>query len=81
MNYSLYYQAHIKKEMVWLATATFRFTEHVIFDRTIDTKESIFEFFVAPDLENVFLDMMQKLQKKNIVCNVQKMKNRFMEDV
>lgn len=79
MNYSLYYQATIRKEMVWFATATFRFTEHVLFDRTIDKEKSVFEFFVAPDQEHVFLDMMQKLQKKEVVTELQQLPNRFQE--
>lgn len=79
MEYCLYYQASIRKELVWFATATFRFVEHVVFDRTIDKDKSVFEFFVAPDLQDVFLHMMDKLQKKEVVTKLQQLPNRLQE--
>ena len=63
--------------MVWFATATFRFTEGVVLDRTIDKEKSTFEFFVAPGLEKVFLDMMQALEKKEVVTGLQQLPNRL----
>jgi len=54
MQYSLYFQAHVKKELCWIVSSTLRFTEYVAFDRTLDKEQSIFEFFVAPDLQDVF---------------------------
>lgn len=78
MKYSLYYQAHIQKELSWLLTSAIRFSEHVAFDRTVDKQESIFEFYVAPDLEDVFLDIMKKLAVKNVVLRLEKMPNRLM---
>lgn len=77
MNYSLYYQAHAKRELCWMLTSTLRFTEHVVFDRTYDKEQSIFEFFVPEAAEDIFLDMMQKLEKEGIVFNLQKLPNRL----
>lgn len=77
MEKCLYYQARVQKKLCWMVTSTLRFSEHVVFDRCFDKKESIFEFFVAPGLEDVFLDIMHKLEKKDVISELQKMENRF----
>jgi len=77
MRYSIYYQAHVQKELCWLVTASVRFCEHVAFDRTIDKEESLFEFFVSPDLEDVFLDVAQKLLDRGVLLDLKKLPNRF----
>ena len=45
MSYCLYFQAHVKKESVWIVTSILRSCEHLAFDRNIDLPKSIFEFF------------------------------------
>lgn len=77
MSYSLYYQAHATKELCWMVTSALRFTEHIVFDRAYDKEQSIFEFFVSPDAEDVFLDVMRKLEKEGILFNIQKLPNRL----
>lgn len=77
MSYSLYYQAHAVKELCWMITSSLRFTEHIVFDRAFDKEQSIFEFFVSPEAEDVFLDVMKKLEKEGIVFNIQKLPNRL----
>ncbi|MBI2344684.1 hypothetical protein HYV10_01270 [Candidatus Dependentiae bacterium] len=79
MSYSVYYQARVQKELCWFVTSTVRFCEHVAFDRTIDKEESIFEFFVAPDLEEAFLDIAYKLLKKGVFLDFKKMPNRLID--
>lgn len=82
MNYSVYYQARVQKELCWMVTSTLRFCEHVAFDRTLEKDDSIFEFFVAPDMEDVFLDVAHKLLKRGIFLDLQKLPNRLMiEDI
>lgn len=78
MKYSLYYQVHVTKEYCWMLSSTLKFVEHVAFDRMIDKEQGKFEFFVAPDLEEVFLDMMHKLEQKKVVYNIQKLQNRML---
>ncbi len=78
MNYSIYYQAHVQKELCWMVTATIRFMDHVSFDRTIDKENSIFEFYVAPDLEDEFLQVANRLLKRKIFLTLQKLPNRLM---
>lgn len=80
MSYSIYYQARVQKELCWMVTSTLRFTEHVAFDRTVDKEGSIFEFFVAPDLEEAFLDVAHKLLKKGVFLDLQKLPNRLIDN-
>ena len=77
MNYSLYFQAHATKELCWMITSTLRFTEHIAFDRAYDKDQNIFEFFVSPDGEDIFLDVMYKLEKEGVLSNIQKLPNRL----
>ncbi len=80
MKHSLYFQAHVKKEFCWIVSSTLRFTEYVAFDRTVDKDQSIFEFFVAPDLLDVFLDVILKLQQEGIVFDFVQLPNRFIHN-
>jgi hypothetical protein len=75
--YCLYYQAHIKREMCWFVTAALRSYEYISFDRTIDTPNSIFEFFVAPWAESHFLDLMTYFQEQSLVSNCVMLPNRL----
>ena len=75
MKYSIYYQAHVEKKLCWMVTATVRYLDHVAFDRTIDKAESIFEFYVAPDLEDEFLILANKLLQKGVFLTLQKLPN------
>ncbi len=77
MNYSVYYQAFVKKELCWQLTALLRSHEHLAFDRTIDTQSSRFEFFVSPDLEDYFLELMQRFIAQGIVWDLVKLPNRL----
>jgi len=73
-----YFQAHIPVEHVWFVTAIIRGYEHVAFDRTIDVHKSIFEFFVPRDMREIFLDLMQTLQQKNLIADLQELPNRLL---
>lgn len=73
-----YFQAHIPVDKVWFVTAVIRGYEHVAFDRTIDVHNSIFEFFVPRDMRVLFLDLMQNLQKKELITNLQELPNRLL---
>jgi hypothetical protein len=75
--FSLYFQAHVKKELCWMVSSTLKYVDHVAFDRTIEKEESLFEFFVSPDREDDFLDMMDKLAKIGVILTLQKLPNRL----
>lgn len=82
MKYSVYYQAHVQKELCWMVTATVRYLDHVAFDRTVDKQGSIFEFYVAPDLEQEFLVVAQRLLERKVFLHLEKLPNRLIiEDV
>lgn len=80
MQYSLYYQARVQKELCWMVTATIRFMDHVAFDRTVDKEQSIFEFYVAPDLEAEFLSVANRLIKHKVFLTLEKLPNRMMTE-
>lgn len=79
MNHSLYFQAYVTKNRCWILTATMNYCEHLAFDRTIDKEQSIFEFFVSSELEDVFIDVMITLQKAGVVKQFEKLPNRIMD--
>jgi hypothetical protein len=80
MKYCLYYRAKVEKSLCWLVTSTLRYSEHLAFDRCYDKEQSIFEFFVAPDLKDVFLSIMEKFEKHGIVSQVENLPNRLLDE-
>jgi len=80
MKYCLYYRAKIKKELCWIVTSTLRYSEHVAFDRCYDKTESIFEFFVAPDLQDVFISIMNSFEKHGISSHLELLPNRLIDE-
>ena len=77
MNYCNYYQAHVVPIYCWYVAAILRSHEHVSFDRSWDTTQSIFEFFVPQSMEPIFLDVMQHFIQKGYVQNLQQLPNRL----
>jgi len=77
--YSSYYQAHISPAMCWFVTAALKSYEHLLFDRTIDVPNSVFEFFVAPSVEPWFLEIMAYMQEQGYVSDLKKLPNRLMD--
>lgn len=76
-NYCSYYQAHVNRQQAWFFVAVVRSFENMMFDRTLDTEQSIFEFFVPPDTEVDFLKIITLLEKLGVVAQVQKLDNRL----
>ena len=72
-----YYQAHILREQTWFFTAALRSLEHMAFDRTIDKKEGLLEFFVPKAMNRQFLDFMTDMQKRGLVLSIQQLPNRL----
>lgn len=75
--FSKYYQAHVDKKMTWFVVATLKSYEHMQFDRTIDPEQSIFEFFVPQDMEQLFLAVIKRLSEKGYVSGLIKQENRL----
>ncbi|AXK60533.1 hypothetical protein [Candidatus Chromulinivorax destructor] len=80
MKYCLYYRAKIEKELCWIVTSTLRYSEYLVFDRCYDKEQSIFEFFVAPDLQDVFVSIMATFEKHGIVSQLQFLPNRLLDE-
>lgn len=77
MNKSLYYQASVIIKTTNLFVATFRYYEHIAFDRTLDAQNGIFEFFVPLEQEKHFLIVMAYLEKLQLVHSLTKAENRL----
>lgn len=75
--YCYYYQAHVVPKYCWMLTATLRSFENVVFDRTIDVKNSIFEFFVPEGQEEIFLEIMDSFKAQNLIKDLKKLDNRL----
>ncbi len=78
MSYCLYYQAQVEEKECWFLTGVLRSFEHLAFDRTIDRESSIFEFFVAVESEDAFVEVMQFFIQKGIVRDLKKLPNRLL---
>jgi hypothetical protein len=77
MNKSLYYQASVIIKTTNLFVAMFRYYEHIAFDRTIDSSQGIFEFFVPLEQEAQFLELMSYLETLMLVHSLTKLENRL----
>lgn len=79
MNYCLYYQAQIISKDVWFVVATLRSFEHLVFDRTLDKANSIFEFFVPEKNEKIFVDFLEHFKKIGLITYYSKLENRLLD--
>jgi len=78
-NYSLYYTANIDRHQSYYFVAIIKAFDNMVFDRTIDVEQSLFEFFVAPAYEQLFLDVMARFAKEGLVANLQQSENRLID--
>ena len=77
MSYCLYFQAQVKKEKIWFLTSILRSCEHLVFDRTLDQEQSIFEFFVPEDSREEFQSLMKFFEKEKVISSYKKLPNRL----
>lgn len=76
-NYCIYFQATVNRPESWFVVSALKSFEHVCFDRTIYTDESVFEFFVAPAYKEFFIELMAHFEKEGLVHNLQELPNRL----
>ena len=76
--YGLYYQAHVAEKHCWYFVGVLRSFEHLVFDRTFDKQQGIFEFFLPPEQEEAFLAIMEYFKKEGIIAHLVKMEHRLM---
>jgi len=79
MDYCLYYQAHVKKERCWFLVGILRSFEHLAFDRTIDKKNSTFEFYVPQNMKKYFEELMNYFLKEGVITYFEPMENRLIQ--
>lgn len=79
LQYCSYYQAKVNRSDAWFLVAILKSCDHMVFDRTIDKAQNIFEFFVPRSLESYFLTIMDYFISHNIVYDLKKLPNRLMQ--
>ncbi len=77
--YCKYYQAKVTRNKAWFFAGGLRSFDHLVFDRTIDKENSIFEFFVPADLEQYFLEIMHYFENEKIITEFKELPNRMKE--
>lgn len=76
-NYCPYYVANVDRHQSYYFVAIIKAFDNMVFDRTIDVEHSLFEFFVAPAYEQLFLDVMATFEAQGLVKNLRKLPNRL----
>lgn len=74
-----YYQAYLSRKESWYVVALLKSFEHLVFDRTLDQSNSLFEFFVPVTLEHEFVTIMNYFLKEHLIKNFIKLPNRLQE--
>ena len=77
--YCSYFQAIIPKDRVWIVTGILRSEPNMVFDRSLNKRENLFEFFVPPAFETTFINMMDFFLDESYIISYKKMLNRLME--
>ena len=80
LDYCLYYQARIQKEMAWFFVGCLKSCDHLAFDRTIDAENDIFEFFVPVDMEDRFVGFMRHFEQLGMVTDFIQKRNRLIDE-
>ena len=70
MNDCLYFQAYIDiKKTVYFVGLLRSLYDHFCFDRTLESKEGLFEFYLVPCYKDSFVSFLEDLKKQNIVLS------------
>jgi len=77
MEYCLYYQAQVKRELCWFLVGILRAYEHLAFDRTVDKQKSIFEFFVPLGMQVPFESIMKEFLSMGVISSYSQLENRL----
>lgn len=80
MAYCNYYQAQVDRAKTLYVVAILRSLDHMVFDRTLNVEESIFEFFVPQDKKEQFLEIMRYFQDQKLVSNLKELPNRLITE-
>ncbi|MBD3231651.1 hypothetical protein GF322_03235 [Candidatus Dependentiae bacterium] len=75
-----YYQVKTQKVKTWFVVGCFRNEDNLAFERTLDLQNSILEFFVPPNYNDQFLNIINWLINKKYILNIKKMENRLINE-
>ena len=75
--YCEYYQGVVLRPKVWFVIGCLRSQNNLLFERALDGKASLFEFFVPPMREQEFLAIMSFFQEQGYVLSLEKRPNRI----
>lgn len=78
-QYSAYFQAVIPPSASWFITGALRSCEYMAFDRTLDVRGHIYEFFVPYCLAEEFVALMSEFQQQGLVVNLKQLPNRLID--
>lgn len=78
--YCRYFQSYAKPEFCWFVVAALKAEENVVFTRTLNTTESILEFFVPELMYDQFIMVINKLVSLGYIESVIEMENRYIDD-
>ncbi len=76
-HYCQYYQSKVNSGKTWFFVAAIRSCENLVFDRTFDVQNGIFEFLVPENFEIEFLKFMNYMESRGIISDLKKLDNRF----
>ena len=72
-----YYQAIVDVPYTWFVGGVFRNEDNLVFERTVDGRKDLLEFFVTKDQEPEFLDLINYLVTVGFVISFEKQTNRM----
>ena len=75
-NTSRYFQATVHRQHARYVVAVLKSFEHLCFDRTYDADTSRFEFFVAPDMAEEFIRLIEYFKDEHLIADFQELPNR-----
>ncbi len=78
--YGTYFTATLERRMIWFITGALRNEDGLAFDRALDHKNDLFEFFVPQDQEAQFLIFMGYFIEHGFVRNFTKKENRLLTE-
>lgn len=78
--YSEYYEVKTNRSKTWFVVGYFRSEDNLVFERTLDKKNSVLEFFVPKGYEEKFLRIIETLKKQGYVLDSQKKENRLIHE-
>lgn len=78
-QYCEYYQGILRRDKIWFVTGCLRNQDNVAFDRALEKKNNLFEFFVPTGYESDFLALMEFFSRKGYLISLEKKPNRIQE--